>query len=122
MTTTAATRRPQPVAKPSHEWPVGAFFLRRIPGRDRPIDLNQGRVFRFDGTTVWALLYSFLDGSADGIHALPWDPDAFTFYKTDAQMRVAYSYIHGTDPDEDEHLAALFNGGVVSVHRWDEPL
>ena len=100
-------------------WPIGAFFLTRTTNEaaERVIQY-QGRVLAFDGAAVWAELYSWGFGEANGIQALPFVAADFTFYTSDREMRAAafeanrYRYhFHGTFEENEVW-------GEVPAHPW----
>lgn len=105
-------------------WPVGAFFLTFGQADGERIINYQGRVLAVDGDRVWGELYSWLDGSANGIKALPVDDD-IVFYATDREMRAASFEFHryrleyvGTFEENE----AVFTGEAPTPVPWTTPL
>jgi hypothetical protein len=106
-------------------WPIGAYFLTwNATDTDREVHY-QGRVLAFDGTTLWGELYSWMDGAANGVRAIPFDPDAVTFYTTDRDMREAsfnhnrYRHHYIGTFEENEFT---WSGKPPKVHPWTAPL
>jgi hypothetical protein len=109
----------------SGPWPVGAFFLTWTKKDDQRVIEYQGRVFAFDGATVWGELYSWMDGGANGVRALPFDAAAFTFYLSDREMREAsfeynrYRYHYRGTFEENE---VFLGDKPPKPHLWTTPL
>ena len=118
----ASPRRSRPKTH-DQPWPIGAYFHTWKVNDDGTREINyQGRVLAFDGTTLWGELYSWLDGGANGIKALPFVADAFSFYLSDREMRQrefeANRYrLHyvGTWEENDWY-------GERGEHTWKAPL
>jgi hypothetical protein len=112
-------------SKHGQPWPVGAFFLTwKSTDGTRAIEY-QGRVLAFDGRIVWGELYSWMDGGANGVHAIPFDADEIAFYLSDRDMRSAsfeanrhrHRFIGTFEENE-----ITWDGKPPRVHDWTSPL